>query len=65
MDGEERKVYFFSPLKNELEWQGKDLNMSQILNLATLVSRRKSLRGTIQGLRADKKKARKGSVKVR
>lgn len=51
MDGEERKVFF--PLKNELEWQGKDLSMSQILNLATLISGRKSL---IQGQRAEKKK---------
>lgn len=48
MDVQERKVYFF-PLKNELEWQGKNLNVPQILNLATLISRRKILRNTIHG----------------
>jgi len=64
MDGQEREVYFV-PLKNELEWEGKDLNMSQILNLADLISQRKSLRSTIQGQRVEKKKARKQLVKVR
>lgn len=58
MEKKEKSIFF--PLKNELEWQGKDLNMSQPLNLPTLVSRRKSSRGTILGQRAEKKKPRKG-----
>lgn len=60
MEKKEKSIFFFFPLKNELEWQGKDLNMSQPLNLPTLISRRKSSRGTILGQRAEKKKARKG-----